>query len=78
VPSRSAPAVGWERMKVRDVIKLIEQDGWRLDRQRGSHRIYCHESKRGTVTVAGARGDDLRTGTLGSILRQAGMKGNRQ
>jgi predicted RNA binding protein YcfA (HicA-like mRNA interferase family) len=65
-------------MKVRDAIKLIERDGWRLDRQRGSHRIYTHNSKRGTVTVAGARGDDLRAGTLGSILRQAGMKGNRQ
>jgi predicted RNA binding protein YcfA (HicA-like mRNA interferase family) len=65
-------------MKVRDAIKLIERDGWRFARQRGSHRIYCHRSKRGTVTVAGARGDDVPAGTLASILRQAGMKGNRQ
>jgi predicted RNA binding protein YcfA (HicA-like mRNA interferase family) len=62
-------------VKVRDVIKLIERDGWQLDHQRGSHRIYCHSSKRGTVTVAGARGSDVTTGTLGSILRQTGMKG---
>jgi predicted RNA binding protein YcfA (HicA-like mRNA interferase family) len=64
-----------EGVKVRDVIKLIERDGWRLDRQRGSHRIYRHNSKRGIVVVAGARGNDVRAGTLGSIIRQAGMKG---
>jgi predicted RNA binding protein YcfA (HicA-like mRNA interferase family) len=62
-------------VKVRDVIKLIERDGWRYERQRGSHRIYRRDSERGTVTVAGARGSDLRAGTLASILRQAGMKG---
>ncbi len=60
---------------MREVIKLIERDGWQLERQRGSHRIYCHGSKPGTVTVAGARGSDVRAGTLGNILRQAGMKG---
>jgi predicted RNA binding protein YcfA (HicA-like mRNA interferase family) len=61
-------------MKVRDVIKRIEQDGWRLDRQRGSHRIYRHPSKAGTVTVAGRRSADLPPGTLGSVLVQAGLK----
>jgi predicted RNA binding protein YcfA (HicA-like mRNA interferase family) len=40
-------------VKYREVVRLIEQDGWRLDRQRGSHRLYRHETKRGTVTVAG-------------------------
>lgn len=62
-------------MKVREVISLIEKDGWRFERQRGSHRIYRHPSKPGTVTIAGARNDNLQAGTLGSILRQAGMKG---
>ena len=62
-------------MKVREVITLIKRDGWQLDRQRGSHRIYRHESKRGIVVVAGARGRDVPVGTLRSILRQAGMKG---
>ena len=46
-------------MKVRDVIKLIEADGWQLDRQTGSHRQYRHPSKPGTVTVAGKPGSDL-------------------
>lgn len=63
-------------MKVREVIKLIERDGWQLERQRGSHRIYRHGSKQGIVVVAGARGRDVRAGTLGGILRQAGMKGS--
>jgi predicted RNA binding protein YcfA (HicA-like mRNA interferase family) len=72
--SRSAPAVGWECMKVRDVIKLIELDGWRLDRQRGSHRIYRHRTKPGTVTVAGHLRSDMPIGTLKNVLRQASMK----
>lgn len=62
-------------MKVRDVIKLIEADGWQLDRQTGSHRQYRHPSKPGTVTVAGKLGSDLKPGTLASVLRQAGLKG---
>lgn len=62
-------------MKVRAVIKLIEADGWQLDRQGGSHRQYRHPSKPGTVTVAGKPGSDLKPGTLASVLRQAGLKG---
>jgi predicted RNA binding protein YcfA (HicA-like mRNA interferase family) len=65
-------------MKVRDVIKQIERDGWRLERQRGSHRIYRHPEKPGTVTVAGARGKDVQPGTLYNIFWQAGMKGRKQ
>ena len=61
-------------MKVRDAIKLIEQDGWYLARTRGSHRQYKHSSKRGLVTVPGKPGDDLAPGTLDSILKQAGLK----
>lgn len=62
-------------VKVREVIKLLEVDGWRLDRQRGSHRQYRHPTKPGTVTIAGKPGEDLRAGTLASILRQAGLGG---
>jgi predicted RNA binding protein YcfA (HicA-like mRNA interferase family) len=61
-------------MKVRDVIKMLEQDGWYLDRTRGSHRQYKHPRKPGLVTVPGKPGDDLGPGTLNSILRQAGKK----
>lgn len=46
-------------MKVRDVIKRIEEDGWYLDRMRGSHRQYKHPTKPGLVTVAGQAGKDM-------------------
>jgi predicted RNA binding protein YcfA (HicA-like mRNA interferase family) len=61
-------------VKVREIIKLIEQDGWLLDRTRGSHRQYKHGIKRGLVTVAGKPGDDLARGTQNSVLKQAGLK----
>ena len=61
-------------LKVRDVIKLLERDGWYLVRTRGSHRQYKHPMKRGLVTVAGKRGHDLAAGTLDSVLKQAGLK----
>jgi len=60
-------------MKVRDVMKLVEADGWTCVRQRGSHRMYRHSVKRGTVTVAGHPHHDLHPKTLNSILRQAGV-----
>ncbi|MDE1977437.1 MAG: type II toxin-antitoxin system HicA family toxin [Elusimicrobia bacterium] len=61
-------------MKVRDVLKLIEADGWRLAATRGSHRQYKHPWKSGRVTIAGHPGDDLAPGTLNSVLKQAGLK----
>lgn len=53
-------------MKVRDVIKAMEKDGWVLDRTRGDHRQFIHPAKPelGTVTVAGHSGDDMPAGTL--------------
>ncbi|HLG31339.1 MAG TPA: type II toxin-antitoxin system HicA family toxin [Candidatus Brocadiales bacterium] len=61
-------------MKVRDIIKLIENDGWHLDRTKGSHRQFKHPTKPGLVTVAGKPGLDLPPGTLNSILKQSGLK----
>jgi predicted RNA binding protein YcfA (HicA-like mRNA interferase family) len=61
-------------VKVRDVIRLLEEDGWLLVRTRGSHRQYKHPVKLGLVTVPGKPGDDLATGTLHSVLKQAGLK----
>ena len=63
-----------QKMKFREILKIIENDGWRLDRQKGSHRQYKHPFKRGIVTLAGHPGDDVRSGTLNSILKQAGLK----
>lgn len=64
-------------MKVREVISLIEDDGWRLVATRGSHRQYKHPSKVGRVTVAGKPSDDIAPGTLNSSLKQARLKENR-
>ena len=61
-------------MKVRDVIRMLRQDGWEQVRQRGSHRQFKHPTKPGLVTVAGQPGDELARGTLNSVLRQAGLK----
>ncbi len=61
-------------MKVRDIIKLIESDGWYQVNTRGSHRQYKHSKKAGRVTIAGHLNDDLAPGTLNSILKQAELK----
>ena len=63
-----------ESMKVREVIRLIEADGWRHARTRGSHRQFNHATKRGLVTVPGNANDELAHGTFNSILKQAGLK----
>jgi predicted RNA binding protein YcfA (HicA-like mRNA interferase family) len=61
-------------LKVSEMIKLIESDGWYLVATRGSHRQYKHPGKPGRVTVAGKPSSVLPPGTEQSILRQAGMK----
>ncbi len=58
-------------MKVKEVIKLIEKDGWFFVRQKGSHRQFNHLLKKGTVTIAGKPSDDIPKGTEKSILKQS-------
>jgi len=58
-------------MKVRELIRLLQNDGWYLVRTRGSHRQYKHAQKRGRVTVPGHLNDDIARGTLRSVLKQA-------
>lgn len=61
-------------MKVREIIKLLERDGWMLERTKGSHRQYKHPTKSGVVTVAGNPSQDVPKGTANNILKQAGLK----
>lgn len=61
-------------MKVREVIELLEREGWEHVRTKGSHRQFKHPNKPGKVTVAGKPSLDLPPGTLNSILKQAGLK----
>ena len=61
-------------VKVREVIRLLEVDGWRLVTTEGSHRQFKHPTKVGRVTVSGNLGDDMPKGTLASVKRQAGLR----
>lgn len=72
-PEASSPGLGYD-VKVRAVIAMLEADGWKLVRARGSHRQYGHPTKSGRVTVAGNANDELAPGTLHSVLKQAGFK----
>jgi predicted RNA binding protein YcfA (HicA-like mRNA interferase family) len=65
-------------VKIREVIRLIEDDRWYLARMKGDHRQYKHPSKKGLVTISGKLSDDVDKGTLNSILKQAGLKGVRR
>ena len=60
-------------VKVGEAIKLVEADGWRLNRTRGGHRQYRHPTKAGVVTIAGKPSDTLHPKTWSSIMRQAGL-----
>ncbi len=61
-------------MKVRDLMRWIEEDGWIVHSQKGSHRQYVHPTKPGRVTIPGQPGDDVHPKTLSSALRQAQLK----
>lgn len=61
-------------MKVREVIKLIEDDGWYLVRIKGSHRQFKNLDKPGVVTISGNLGRDMPPGTLNNELKQAQQK----
>jgi predicted RNA binding protein YcfA (HicA-like mRNA interferase family) len=61
-------------MKVKEVIRMIEEKGWKMISQRGSHRQFKHGKLPGRVTIAGNLNDDMPKGTLNSVLRQVGLK----
>ena len=63
--------------KVREILAMLEADGWYLVTVRGSHRQFKHPTKTGRVTVAGKPSEDTAPGTLNSILKQAGLKETR-
>lgn len=54
-------------MCVREVVRLIETDGWYLVATKGSHRQYRHPRKSGRITVAGHPADDLAPGTVNRV-----------
>jgi len=60
-------------MKVREILKILYNDGWIKKDFRGSHVQLIHPTKPGKVTVPNHSGD-IPIGTLNSILKQAGLK----
>lgn len=61
-------------LKVKQVIALLEENGWEFIRMRGDHRIFYKEGAKRPVVVPGNLSDDLKEGTLNSILKGAGLK----
>ena len=62
-----------ETMKYRELIRMIERDGWVKVAQKGSHRQYKHPTKKGRVTVAGKPNADVYPKMRKTILKQAGL-----
>ena len=60
-------------MNSKEIIKLLETNGWRIVRKRGSHCQFKHMSKPGLVTVPHPK-KDIPVGTLKSVLKQAGLE----
>lgn len=61
-------------MNVRELLKMLEEDGWYLVRTKGSHRQFKHQDKSGTLTVAGKPSVEVPKSTLNAILKQSGLK----
>jgi len=61
-------------LKVREVIRLLERNGWKEIRAKGSHRHFKHQDQPGLITVPGNPGKELASGTLNAILKKAGLK----
>ena len=60
--------------KVKEGIDLLDENGWAFVRMRGDHRIYYKKGAKRPVVVPGNLNDDLKDGTLNSILKEAGLK----
>jgi len=60
--------------KVREVIKLLLNDGWYLVNTVGDHRQFKHPTRKGKVTVRGHESEVLNQFLLNSIWKQAGWK----
>ena len=61
-------------VKVKELLAMVQDDGWHLVRQKGSHRQFRHPSKSGTVTISGKPSVEVPPGTLNNVLKQAGLK----
>jgi predicted RNA binding protein YcfA (HicA-like mRNA interferase family) len=61
-------------MKTKELIELLEANGWVYQRTRGDHRVYYKAGMRRSISIPGKLSNDLKEGTYQGILRQAGIK----
>ncbi|MBO4634905.1 MAG: type II toxin-antitoxin system HicA family toxin [Bacteroidales bacterium] len=59
--------------KVKEVILILQMNGWHLDRIRGSHRIFVKKGARRPIPVAGKDTQDMAEGTYRAIMKEAGL-----
>jgi predicted RNA binding protein YcfA (HicA-like mRNA interferase family) len=72
--SGSWPTVSAMPKKYRDVRRALEDAGWQVVRQRGSHEVWAHPDRQGRIVVAGKDSATVPVGTLGSIRRASGIE----
>ncbi|MCV6587608.1 MAG: type II toxin-antitoxin system HicA family toxin [Marinobacterium sp.] len=60
-------------MNSRDLIKLLEKNGWVLLRVKGSHHHYTHPDNPGRVVTVPHPRRNLATGLVKTILKQSGL-----
>jgi predicted RNA binding protein YcfA (HicA-like mRNA interferase family) len=63
-----------KKLKVGEVLKMLSDDGWYLSDQKGSHRQFKHNNKKGKVTVNGKLSETLEQFILNNIFKQAGWR----
>lgn len=59
-------------MSGKELIKLLRENGWTIDRIEGSHHILIKGDKTLSVPIHG--GKDLGKGLLHALMRQGGLK----
>lgn len=59
--------------KPKELLKILQADGWAIERTRGSHHILKHPTKPGRPVIP-MHNKDLKPGTYNNILKQAGLK----
>ena len=60
-------------MNSAEIIKLLEEDGWKLRSIKGSHHVFVHSQRPGHISVPHPK-KDLGTGLVNKLLKQAGLK----
>jgi len=60
-------------MKFSELYKILEKDGWYIERTK-KHHIYSHPYKKGRIPVGKHSSEEVRSGTLNGILKLAGLK----